>query len=290
MNKESLQEKDEIEPANEIYDAIDLAWTQSRFLSEFLKSITDFKLENVCEAIVANIAEFLGCQTVILYISASGKIRPVTIWNKENVIDLQSIKSIRLNGLDINSIIGESKNIYDSNVELYGREVFVIDTAITFPLLNEYDHIVGWVTIDLNNSKFPKDQIVKIVGPYSSSIGSILTNTMNLETEHDKYKDEIVKLNTQLDSTIEINNNLRVQNRNFNIKRIFITSFGIFVALVISLGTMIIVEKFNFKGKDFFYGMAGFTAFFAIIAVSFKLITEVKFEKFTISNKNDLSQ
>lgn len=120
------------------------------------------------------------------------------------------------------------------------------------------------------------DAIEERIEIFSKFAGSLITTASNIKCEQDKLRSKNEKLLQECEKTEKELNVLKKRIRKLNITRILLVSVGIIIAAAITLFIMYLIKYFDLKGIEILYGMVGFTVFFAIIAVSFTIITEIK--------------
>lgn len=262
----------------QLVDECSLRDAQCNFLRRFLEAITlDLRPKTIYNTIVNEAAVFLGRDVTLLYLFDLKK----TIASKD--IDINFKDKVLINGTDINLIKGmEPREAIYEEVEIRSVEKnTIIKSAVTYPLLDKDNKIIGLICVGNINSGLSEEEDKKEIEErlyvVSKAAGSMIKATLNLENELDEHTNRI--------------NELKKKVTHLRFKRITGTLIGITIATIITMGVMYVVRMYGLKvsendfinGLDLFYGMAGFSLFFAITAVSFRLITEIKFGDKSIS-------
>lgn len=121
------------------------SWAQTSLLRNFLESISDLEPESIYNVIINKASEFLDRNSIILFsIDAQESMNIKSILGID--VNIDDIKKIHLNGIDIN-IFRELNKIYYGEIEIFcSDKIFIIKSAITFPLINQNNRVVGLIS------------------------------------------------------------------------------------------------------------------------------------------------
>lgn len=273
-----------------IYDQYDISLTKQSIAKKLYAKSDNSKLPDFHKQLPETARDILQRDSVFLYKqNCNEDTIKLSYVNCDNIEPIQ-IRSILINEKNIESFMNFQGIIFQESVEVVANKKITLKNNIIFTLIGKEGHINGLIILgDLYNStsNYNQNEERELI-EWFADLGGNLISLSNV------IDNEIFKANDELKNIKDARTGLELRNKQLEVKRLGLTTLGIVVATLISFVVMMLIRVYGLNvpidqsvtGQDLLYAMLGFTAFYAIVAISFKLITEINISEKSVTVKN----
>ena len=276
---------------DDVDDQYDIGLTKQSIAKKLFSISRDSELPDFYKQLTETALEILRRDSGLLYTKNSNEDTIKLSYIECDNIKPSHIRSVSSDGKSIESFMNFKGVIFKESIIVVAdnKEITLKDTII-FTLIGKEMGINGFMILgDLRSSTstYGNNEERELIEWFADLGGCLISLSNDIDNQFSKANDKLEKIK-------EARNNLTARNKQLEVKRLGLTALGVVAATLISFAVMLLIRIYGLNvqinqsvtGKDLLYAMLGFTAFYAIVAISFKLITEINISEKSVTVKN----